>query len=96
MRKYTLASQIFKAQFNQVRESINKTLSFLQEHSEMEILAEIQEVANDIFDCFETEYSEIRENDSYLIDDATEKASSPLMAFWQETVEQYNLQAVAA
>lgn len=96
MGRYKLASDIFKTQFNQVRENINRTLAFLQEHSEMEIFAELQEVADDIFDCFEAEYREIRANDSYqMISDATEKQNFPLMEFWKEQVEYYNVQAIA-
>lgn len=96
MKKYTLASEILKVQFNQVKNSIDQTLAFLQEHSEMEIFAELQEVANDIFDCFTAEYDEIRANDTYqMLSDAVDKTTSPLMAFWQETIEMYGLQVVA-
>ena len=92
MKKYELASRIFEEQFNQVRNSITKTLSFLQEHSEMEVFSALKEAADDIFECFEAEYNEIRANDSYMISDAIEKTASPLMAFWQEQVEYYNVE----
>lgn len=95
MMKYTLASKIFEEQFNYVRESINKTLDFLKEHSEMEVFNELQEVANDIFDCFETEYQDIRANDSYEIVSEQRKVASPLMEYWNEQIEIYGLQAIA-
>lgn len=94
--KYTLASEIFKEQFDQVCEVIAKTLAYLKEHTEMEVFLSLQEVANDILDCFKAEYDEIRANDSYQISDAAENPKFPLMEFWKEQVEQYNIEAIMA
>ncbi len=97
MIKYTLASEIFKAQFNNVRENITKTLDFLREHSEMEVFAELQEAADDIFDMFEAEYQEIRANDSYeIVSDVSKNTVSPLMEYWKEQVEFYFAEASIA
>lgn len=93
MINYKKASEILKEQFNELRNVIQKALEYISEHFESGILSEMRTIAEEIFDCFEIEYEELKNNDSYyIISEEKPSLLSALTEYWKEAMEMHNIE----